>query len=233
VFERAVAAGPEHPGILGSYATVLSDRDPERARELFERAVAAGPDHTGVLGGYAHLLRERDPERAQQLFERAVAADPDHAHNLGGYAYFLQRRDPDRSQHLYERALAADPDGAINLGNYAGFLLARGEARGRELAERALEKADPEAGAPLILEVHFYLYANGPADERQANLAATKTLIERGVRSPGWDFSLTLDRAAVQDLPDLDRARQLADVILDEQPVEVLAEWPAWRDAAG
>jgi Tfp pilus assembly protein PilF len=219
LYERAMAADPEHANTLGNYAifleTVRDDR--ERAEELFERAIAADPEHANNLGAYALFLKRvrRDHDRAEELFERAIAADPEHAHNLGNYAIFLTdvRRDHDRAEELFERAIAADPEHANNLGNYARLLLERGDdARALELIRQSFLHAG-ERDDPLRAELWLYLGALGPEDGRDHALASLAALLERGVRSPGWEVCRVLARARAQDHTDIARVEELAEVL--------------------
>ena len=237
LYEEAVEADPEQPGILGNYAVFLArDRkDFDRAEAIYERALAADPDHANNLGNYALFLADdrKDFDRAEAIFERALAADPDHANNLGSYAMFLadDRKDFDRAEAIYERALAADPDHANNLGNYSQLLLAQGETeRALAVVTELLQRDIPDA---LRLELLFYAAAHGVADEQSGRTLVR--MISAGSRSPGWSFDLNLEQLREEGDARLAFLTALAEVVLDLARPETLmsfTKWNEWLDDA-
>ncbi len=238
IYENGLEAVGESAPLLGSYAIFLTSirQDHDRAQELYERAIAADPTNAITLGSYAIFLTDirKDHDRAQELYERAMDADPTNAITLGSYANFLRqiRQDPDRAQEFYERAMDAEPTRATTLGNYAGFLLARGnDQRGLEFLRAAFARPDLVEYPALAVECWFYLYANGPTDERSSALAALKRLILGGSRSPGWDLSRNIERATAQGHPGAEWLPQLAAVIGDEAEPAELDDWAAWQAA--
>jgi tetratricopeptide (TPR) repeat protein len=74
MYERAVAADPNHANSLGDFANFLRfvRGDQDRAEEMYERAVAADPNHANNLGNYAGLLYSLGRmAEARALVERA------------------------------------------------------------------------------------------------------------------------------------------------------------------
>jgi Tfp pilus assembly protein PilF len=238
LYQKAVAIAPSEVDVLGSYAIFLKNvrKDHARAEEFFERAVKADPNHANNLGNYANFLTNvlKDHARAEEFYERAVKADPNHANNLGNYASFLTdvRQDHARAEEFYERAVKADPSDANALGNLAGFLLAQGsEQRGLALLDAALNAATGESTA-LNVELEFYAFLHRAEERRGSELRNIRNLVlERNVRSPGWDFSANVQRATKCGHPHSAWLPKLAQVINGgAEPVE-LDGWEAWKNA--
>jgi len=222
MYKRAIAADPKQANNLGNYAIFLETirKDHDRAEEMYKRSIEADPKHANGIGNYARFLKNirKDYDRAEEMYKRSIEADPKQANNLGNYAIFLEtiRKDYDRAEEMYKRAFEADPKHANSIGNLGGLLLGLGrQAEGVRLVREALALAGPEEGdlAPLAAECWFYLYANGPAEERTRAESNLRRLLARGVRSPGWDLSLNVEQARAQGHPGLGEVRQLAKVI--------------------
>ncbi|MEW6217287.1 MAG: tetratricopeptide repeat protein [Candidatus Bipolaricaulota bacterium] len=164
----------------------------------------------------ASRFRESDPSKASAIYERGLKNFPDSHELHNNYANFLTdvRKDHDRAEELYQRALELDPDDAVATGNYAGFVLALGRtALGMELVSRAMALHPPD---PLRVELLFYVYAHGtPADRAQA-LGELHALLDKGVRSPGWDLSANVARAAEDGHENPGLLRELAAIIAEE-----------------
>ena len=219
-YRRAIEADPNHAVILGSYALFLSDvrKDMDQAESYYRRAIEADPNHTNNLGIYAVFLSDvrKDMDQAELFYRRAIEADPNHANTLGNYATFLKnvRKDMEQAESYYRRAIEADPNHTNNLGNYAGFLLAQGKLEeGMELLERAMAGAKIPADEALLAECLFYAYANGPEAQREPSLTQLRALLDRGVRSSGWDFSANIERAKKAKHPRVRLLLELAQVI--------------------
>ena len=143
------------------------------------------------------------------------------ANSLCSYATFLRtaRQDFDQAETYYQRAIDADPHHT----NYAGLLYALGQAQLAEpLAQQTLDAPLRPETDLVELEVRFYRYAN--SDDR-SDLPRIHELLEDGVRSPGWDLSLNLERAKERGHPEYAFLERLAAVIADEEDISVL-EWP-------
>ncbi len=201
---------------LGSYAVFMESvrGEMEAAQALYERALAANPTHANNLGNYADFMQcvRGEMDAAQALYERALAANPTNANNLGNYAFFMKsvRGEMEAAQGLYERALAANPTNANHLGNYAGFLFAEGRTeKAREMLGRARAVPGPLG---LALELQFYTFAHVP-EERAGAAAAVERLLERGIRSPGWDLRANVARATRDGHPDPELVASFADRI--------------------
>lgn len=239
LWERAIIADPRDEMNLSNYALFLQDyrQDYNRAQELYERALHTSPRQANNLGNYANFLAfiRQDYDRAQDLYERALDLDPRSANKLCNYATFLAqvRQAHDRAQGLYEMALEADPRDVNVVSSYAGFLLSRGEKqKGEALLKRALNLLDPRNRGAIDVETWFQAFAlGGPAGSEEALRSLRELLMDLGARSPHWDFSASISRAAADHHPDSDWLPRLAAVINGKQDPSTLDAWPAWKEA--
>jgi Tfp pilus assembly protein PilF len=235
--DRALEADPKNAWGLANYAIFLKDirKDHDRAEEYFERALEADPKYTRGLANYAIFLSmiRKDHDGAEECFKRALEADPKDAWILGIYANFLKtiRKDYDRTEEYFKRALEADPKRAWILGSCAGFLLGRGREEGWEYLEKAFALAgtyrEPDV---LRLECWFYRYAHSKDEKvRKESLTRIEELLDTGVRSPGWDLSLNVERAIADGFAHPDFLRELTKVIVEEADLKELdGLWPKY-----
>jgi Tfp pilus assembly protein PilF len=237
LYKRALDTDPNNAKVLGSYALFLTSvrGEHDQAQALYERALEADPNNTSILGNYALFLTSvrGEHDQAQALYERALETDPNNTSILDGYALFLTsvRGEHDRAQALYERALETDPNNTGILGNYARLQFEiGGDDQALDLVARAFERATYDDD-PLRVELWFYLLALGPTDREAEALSGLATLIERDVRSPGWDFSRILERAGAEHRQDIDWLVKLADVISSDADPDVLGDWDRWPSA--
>ena len=205
--------------------------DSDRADKIYREGIARFSSSPDLIGNYALFLdKQGRTDEAEDYYRRALNANPGHPNNLGNYANFLDEQGrTDEAEDHYRRALDADPDHANNLGNYTGYLFALGQAEAAvSLAMRALEQAKRPKHDQLLAEVQNYRYTNGSADERPDALKALKTLIEEGVRTPGWDFTPNVERAEADGHPEIDLVRALAAVLSDGADPATLDAFDAW-----
>ncbi len=235
-YKRAIDADPTNANALGGYALFLKNvrRDDDAAEDFYKRAIDADPTNATNLSNYAVFLNviRGDDTAAEDFYKRAIDADPTNANALGGYALFLNliRGDDTAAEALYKRAIDADPTNANNLGNYARHQIHDDRiTEGIANAERALDLAGDTS--QLLLELWFYLYANGPQERRQQALAEEKRLLSAGTRSPGWDLAGNVARAEEHHHPEAEWLPRLASVLTDEALIETLDDWEAWSAA--
>ena len=214
----------------------LESVDVKLADRLYGRMVRYGPEDADLMGNYASFLTDvrKDPDRAEELHKRAIEADPKYANSLCNYAFFLTdvRKDPDRAEELYKQAIEVDPKHANNLGNYARLLFADGRTgAATELVARASELEVGEEPGALDVELLFYSYTHGTPEGRDCALMRLRTLIGKGIRSPGWDLSRNVARAVADGHPEAQWLAMLAAVISDGAGIESLEPWSAWREA--
>ena len=82
----------------------------------------------------------------------------------------------------------------------------------------------------LQLEIAFYRFAH-VAEERKASLGELRRLIFAGIRSPRFDLSANVQRARDDGHPEPELLGDLARVIADEAPADILDRHTGW--AAG
>ncbi|MGD2090337.1 MAG: tetratricopeptide repeat protein, partial [Candidatus Aminicenantes bacterium] len=199
--------------------------DPDRKEEIYLEGLKEFPGSAELTGNYAlflHVIR-KDYDKAEKLYKKSLELDPQNASNTGKYALFLHviRKDYDRAEELYKKSLELDPKNAHSRGNYAQMLLARGD---KKQGEKYLEKAsslNPSDDEVLLLEMWFYKYAHFPHRFKQADKEIIK-LLNKGVRSPGWDLSPNIERAKLDGHPAPDRLEKLAKIITGDASLDTL-----------
>ena len=161
IYERALAAAPRDPEVLGGYALFLQrlGRDPTRVRAAYEQALAVKRKSRSNLIRYADFLRwvEADFENAGQLYKRAIGADPKDRGLVHRYIGFLiDTGETDEAKRAYDRAIALAPDDPAVLCPFAVFLQEAGDPAAGEAYERALA-ADPD-NADNLRNYSIYLH---------------------------------------------------------------------------
>jgi protein O-mannosyl-transferase len=174
-----------------------------------------------------------DIDRKEAIFREAIVELPYSHELLGNYALFLTdiRKDLNRAEEMYKRAIEANPKQANHLGNYAGLLFGLGRIEASEIVNRYDNVRVGEPNSATI-EVAFYRYANDSDDNRFAALKEIIALLGKGIHSENWDFSLNIERAKLQKHPEIKWLPKLAAVINNEASVEILKDWPAWKEAS-
>lgn len=185
--------------------------------DFLRRAIAKFPLERNLIGLLAESLESTSPDEANDLFRRSLEAEPSNVRVLYSYARFLNFicRKHDEAEAIHRRLIDISPSDANVFGNLAQLVLARGEyEEGRKLIDLAFT-FEPEA--PLQLELWFYRYAHFPQIYPEAS-ETIETLLTHGVRSPGWDLSITLTQAGRDGHPDLNRLESLAARLAEEVP---------------
>ena len=182
----------------------------------------------------AQGVKVTDPEGADAIYRRGIETLPDSYELLGNYAIFLwqERKQPDQAEEFYKRAIDADPKDTNIIGNYAMLLLSDGRKKeGLEKLNEATALHASEPANDLSAELGFYWYAQGPANERSKWLARLKKMLKDGIRSPGWDLTPIVERAATDRHPAKTWLGKLAAVIDDETKLDSLKNLRAWKNA--
>jgi tetratricopeptide (TPR) repeat protein len=132
-------------------------------------------------------------------------------------------------EKYYRAAIRTSPTYPNAMANLAQHLwVQRRDAEALELSQECLAL---EPNDVVAVEVWLYLYAHS-TDSRSEALRALKSLLERGARSPGWDFSRNIERATEDGRPDLALVRDLASVVAQEQSMDILNQYSIWRSLA-
>jgi tetratricopeptide (TPR) repeat protein len=185
--------------------------------DFLRKAIAEFPLEGNLIALLAESLEIISPDEANIFFRRSLEAEPNNARVLSSYARFLNfvYRKYEEAEAIYRRVIDISPRDASDFGNLAQLILARGEyEEGRALIDRAFA-AEPEP--PLQLELWFYRFAHFPQDYPEA-VKAIEALLAEGVRSPGWDLSITLAQAAREGHPDPVRLEALAVRLASDPP---------------
>ena len=210
-------------------------RDELALREQVAKALVNKGVRLGVLGRsdeeiavYDELIA-RDGARDELALREPVAKALD---NKGFTLGVLGRSDD--AIAVYDELIAHYSDApepalrnsvANALGNSAKLRLERRQyAVGIDVIRSAFEHAD-DGSDPLRAELWMYLFALGPHDQRANARAELVRLLQAGVRSPGWDFSLIVAHAIEQGHDDSDRLVALADVVSTHEEIHILDGW--------
>ena len=223
------------PFLVDAAARRYINKNNERANSIYLLGLEKFPNSFILLNNYAAFLtrNSKDYDRAGEYYLKALNEEPENAAILCNYAVFLTniRRDDVKAEEFYKRALDADPNHANNLGNYAGLLLAADrKSEGLTMLLRAFESARDTTQPDLLSELWFYAFAHRNAERRPEALSNLKKVLLDGGRSPGWDFSGNIKRAALDGHEDAEWLQRLADVITEKQDIKILNEWPKWRE---
>jgi Tfp pilus assembly protein PilF len=210
--------------------------DKAGAREQLEVAVNESSRHPSLVLVLAAFLAFElsDYENAQVLFEEVVDRKQPDAIHLSLYAAFVADclGDLERADELFRRAVQTQSANPCVLVNYGSFLVEHGRlAEGMQHLEAALNQT---VGPPyqdwtllaLLLGLMF-----GPVERRPGMLAKVRAALVAGERCPSSHLNASLLRAQSSDDQSKDWWEPLIDVALMRSPIEVLATWPAWRNA--
>lgn len=233
IYREGIEANPNSSVLLGMFALFLERQgDMDGADAFYKRAITANATDADNLVNYAVFLEtvRKDFDGAETLYKRTIEIEPRGAVTLGNYANFLQtaRKDMEGAEAFYKRAIDAEPARADAIGNYAQMLFTLGrEAEGlAKLRQAQLLAVRDDTKAELM----FYTLAHD-ADGPRDTLSRLKVHLSRGARSPRWDFSTDLAAAERNGRADLPLLRDLAAVISEEQPINVLDKHEAWQRA--
>ena len=226
--ERRQRAVELRPGLATAHAqlaaSLLTTGDVAGGEAELERAITLAPHDVGMLVQCARSVAATDGARyrATPVWARVEQAAPGNAALLDEHArHHRAIGDVRAATDVHERAIAADPTHANASGNFARHLLEQGEhERGIDLARCALKHAS-DGDDPLRAEAWFYLAALGPPEEREEAVAQVESLLERGVRSTGFDLSGVCD-VVERDRPgDAAVLRRLATVLSGDERFEL------------
>jgi Tfp pilus assembly protein PilF len=234
-YDRVFEIAPNHPTFRGNYANFLRDaqQDYERAAQEYRKALEQEPNNEANLSNYLQLRLTFavNYTEAADLCRKLLKLRPEDATLLDAYAVCLSRLDAPAAEveKYYRAAISASPTYPNAMANLAQHLwVQRRDAEALELSRECLAL---EPNDVVAVEVWLYLYAHS-TDSRSEALRALKSLLERGARSPGWDFSRNIERATQDGHPDLALVRDLASVVAQEQSMDALNQYSIWRNLA-
>ena len=208
-FHRAATVDSNDANYLDSYAVFLwkEKRDIVRAEEYFKKGIKSDSNFLNIVGNYANFLRveKKDIVNADVCYQKALRVDPKDAVLLGNYATFLQieKKDIVEAEEYYQKALKSDPKHAINLGNYSQFLIEQDKVdQSVSYLKRAFENNKGED--ILELELWFYAYAVFYIEYPESR-EKIEELLNKGVRSLGWNLKGVLEIAKKHGHPDFEK----------------------------
>ena len=210
----ALKSDSESVGAKENYAIFLTRirKNYDKAEELFRIALKDHPKSVRTNARYANFLTSirKDYDKAEEYYKIALATDSQDGATNGNYAVFLNniRNDYEKAEKHYQISLNTDPESPIKNGNYAGFLL---EQSKKKAAIPHLEKAEKsnEAKPDLLLELAFYRLALFPELEEESRKKIS-ALLDKGVRSKGWDFSRIIIQAEKEGCTFIGELKNLA-----------------------
>lgn len=208
-------------------------KNPAKAEKIYIELIDKYPNNTAILNNYGYFLHffRKDYVRAEESYKKVLELDPNTASTLENYAVLLFQicKDYDKAEDYYKKSLEIDPNKANRLGNYAGFLLAKGDEQGFVLLKKAKYLAEQEQKRDIILELSFYEYAHSNEIEtRRESLVSIKSLLNQGIKSPGWDLSENIKRAVENGHPHPNLLSEISKVISGESDVKNLDQFEAW-----
>ncbi|MDI4232497.1 SIR2 family protein [Bradyrhizobium sp. Arg237L] len=238
-YMRALEIDPDNVQNLLHLASFLVDHDVrsedfdlrlDKAERLLRRACNIESRNPRALGSLASFLwtRRLDKDAADAFFQRALQADPENTETMASYGNFIWRAHGllEEATEYYNEAIAKNPDNMRMLANFSQLLFLTNEnGRARRYAKAVLERAKSRI---LQLEATFYLYVFDDEAGREAYLPKLKSLIEAGVRSPGWDLEESV-RYAEQSGKGSLLIETLSNVISNGLPAEKLSQLVDWN----
>jgi cellulose biosynthesis protein BcsQ/tetratricopeptide (TPR) repeat protein len=207
------------------------EEKPELAREFLSKAIELGFTDTRTFRFYARVLQELGLfSDAEAAYKSILQTTPKNPEALFDYALLLSSQSRlAEARIVYEQGIEIDKNNPIFLGNLAQILFATGDSTAAQALLVRLDKFN-EAPDELKLEVLFYQLAH-LGQTWPSLLTSLRTLIDQGVRSTGWSFDITIERAAKDDHPYIHLLRSLAAVICDGADPKTLDVYPEWQAA--
>ncbi len=222
-YKESLKLAPESALYNGNYALFLRDirKGYDQAEIYYKKALELKPNDADWNGNYALFLEtiRNEYDQAESYYKKALKLDPNDAYWNGSYASFLHtiRKEYDQAETYYKKSLELDPNDTNNNVNYVGFLLGMGR---KEEANFYIEKAfDLISRTPvedLELELWFYKLAHYPEQYYEEAKTNIDRLLNKNIRSIGWDFSKNIEQAAKEGHLHLDELKEYARRITSE-----------------
>lgn len=201
---------------------VENEEDNDKKEKIYLDGLKAYPKSYQLMGNYANLLKDinRDSE-AETYYKEALEIKPNHANTNGNYATLLQKLYRDSEAEVYyKKALGIEPNHANTNGNYAQFLLVLGK---KEEAKSYIENAfkNQPIENDLLIELWFYRLAHYSEYFEEAK-KEIDTLLEKGIRSIGWDFSRNIEQAKKEAHKDIKLLEEYAKKITNPKRLKTI-----------
>lgn len=196
IYLKGLKAYPDSHELKGNYAILLGKLNRNKDAEiLYKEAIDIEPNNGNLNNNYATLLHKLNRnEEAEIFYKKALEIEPNSAIYNGNYAISLQKLNRyDEAEIFYKKALINEHNHPNSNGNYAQLLLILGK---KEEAKNYIENAFSNLTTEndLLVELLFYRLAHYSEYFEQAK-KELDTLLEKGIRSIGWDFSRNIEQA--------------------------------------
>jgi len=221
-YKESLKLAPESALCNGNYALFLDKirKKYDQAESYYKESLELDPNRASLNGNYALFLEtiRNEYDQAESYYKKALKLDPNDAYRNGSYASFLHtiRKEYDQAEIYYKKALEFNPNDANNNGSYGGLLLGMGRKEEANLyIEKAFDLISETPDEVLELELWFYKLAHYPEQYEEAKTNIDR-LLNKNIRSIGWDFSINIERAAKEGHLHLDELKEYARKIMSE-----------------
>ncbi len=205
IYLKGLKAYPNSHELMNNYANLLLKLTKyEKAEIYYKKALTIEPNHRNANGNYALLLTKLSRnDESETYYKKALTIVPNNVNINGNYALLLVKLYKyNEAEIYYKNTLELESNNAIHNGNYAQFLLILGK---KEEAKSYIENAfkNQPTENDLIIELWFYRLAHYPEyfEEAQKEL---DLLLDKGIRSIGWDFSKNIEQAKKESHKDIE-----------------------------
>jgi hypothetical protein len=146
--------------------------------------------------------KEKNDTKKEEIYLDGLKAYPQSYELMNNYAILLQKLKKDNEAELYfKNALDIAPNSPNNNCNYAQFLLIKGEKEQSKLYLFNAYGNNPK-DCNMALELWFYRFAHFPEYFEEAK-KELDLLLEKDIRSIGWDFSKNIEQAKKEGHKDI------------------------------
>jgi len=215
-YKESLEFAPESALCNGNYALFLDKirKKYDQAESYYKESLELDPNRASLNGNYALFLEtiRNEYDQAESYYKKALKLDPNDAYRNGSYASFLHtiRKEYDQAEIYYKKALEFNPNDANNNGSYGGLLLGMGRKEEANLyIEKAFDLISETPDEVLELELWFYKLAHYPEQYEEAKTNIDR-LLNKNIRSIGWDFSKNIEQAAKEGHLHLDELKEYA-----------------------
>ncbi|WP_151949448.1 SIR2 family protein [Aliarcobacter butzleri] len=182
---------------------VEKEKDNEKIEKIYLNGLKAYPNSIELMNNYAVFLEEAMRyNEAEDYYYKALEIEPNYAKANGNYANLLFNLSRNKDAEIYyKKALDIDFNNANLNGNYAQFLIVLGK---KEEAKSYIENAFKlyTIETDLLVELWFYRLAHYPEYFEEAK-KELDLLLEKDIRSIGWDFSKNIEQAKKEGHKDI------------------------------
>lgn len=188
---------------------VLKEKDDNKKEEIYLNGLKAYPESHELMNNYAGLLQKFGKIKQASIYcKKALDIEPNDALYNGNYALLLEKQNLIEAETYYKKALEINPDNANWNGNYSQLLLIAGK---KEEANFYIENAFKlyTTENDLYIELWFYRFAHYPEYFEEAK-KELDSLLEKGIRSIGWDFSRNIEQAKKEGHKDINLLEEYA-----------------------